>query len=61
MDFGGDLSILEPSVAFQVMSFSLLTGEIKFVTHDNVASFYFRKGEGGVGRRAEGGQQTWSW
>jgi hypothetical protein len=45
MDFGGDLSILEPSVAFQIMSFSLLTGEIKFVTHDNVASFYFKKGE----------------
>jgi hypothetical protein len=45
MDFGGDLSILDPSVAFQIMSFSLLTGEIKFVTHDNVASFYFRQGE----------------
>jgi len=45
MDFGGDLSILEPSVAFQIMSFSLLTGEIKFVTQNNVASFYFRKGE----------------
>jgi len=45
MDFGGELSILEPSVAFQIMSFSLLTGELKFMTHDNVASFYFRKGE----------------
>jgi hypothetical protein len=27
------------------MSLSLLTGEIKFVTHDNVASFYFKGGE----------------
>jgi len=45
MDFGGDLSVLEPAIVFQVMSFSLLTGEIKFMTHDNVASFYFKKGE----------------
>jgi hypothetical protein len=45
MDFGGDLSVLDPSVVFQIMSFSGLTGEIKFVTHDNVASFYFKKGE----------------
>jgi hypothetical protein len=45
MDFGGDLSVLEPSVVFQIMSFSLLTGEIKFMTHDNVASFYFKRGE----------------
>jgi len=45
MDFGGDLSILEPAITFQIMNFSLLTGEIKFVTRDNVASFYFRKGE----------------
>ncbi len=45
MDFGGDLSVLDPSVVFQIMSFSGLTGEIKFVTHGNVASFYFKKGE----------------
>jgi hypothetical protein len=45
MDFGGDLSILEPSIVFQIMSLSGLTGEIKFVTAENVASFYFREGE----------------
>ena len=45
MDFGGDLSILEPSIVFQIMSLSALTGEIKFVTADNVASFYFKDGE----------------
>jgi len=45
MDFGGDLSILEPSIAFQIMSLSALSGEIKFVTADNVASFYFKEGE----------------
>ena len=44
MDFGGDLSVLEPSVVFQLMSISVLTGEIKFITVDNVASFYFREG-----------------
>jgi hypothetical protein len=44
MDLGGDLSILDPSVAFQIMNFAALTGEIKFVTTDNVASFYFREG-----------------
>lgn len=45
MDFGGNLSILEPSIVFQIMSLSALTGEIKFVTADNVASFYFKEGE----------------
>jgi len=45
MDFGGDLSILEPSVVFQIMNISLITGELKFVTVDNVASFYFKEGE----------------
>ena len=45
MDFGGDLSILEPSVVFQIMNISLITGELKFVTADNAASFYFKEGE----------------
>jgi hypothetical protein len=45
MDLGGDLSILEPSVAFQIMSFAGLTGELKLVTVDNVASFFFKEGE----------------
>jgi hypothetical protein len=45
MDFGGDLSALEPSVIFQLMSLSCLTGEIKLITTDNVASLYFRDGD----------------
>ena len=45
MDFGGDLSILEPSVVFQIMNFSRITGQLKLVTTGNVASFYFREGE----------------
>ncbi len=45
MDFCGDLAALEPSVVFQLMSMSGLTGEIKFVTTDNVASLYFRDGD----------------
>jgi len=44
MDFGGSLSVLEPSILFQIMSFSGLGGELKLVTSDNVASFYFREG-----------------
>jgi hypothetical protein len=45
MDFAGDLAVLEPSVVFQVMGLSPLTGELKFVTAHNVASFYFREGQ----------------
>ncbi len=45
MDLGGDLSILDPSVVFQMMSFGGLTGELKLIAVDNVASFYFKEGE----------------
>ncbi|HSG29862.1 MAG TPA: DUF4388 domain-containing protein [Candidatus Krumholzibacterium sp.] len=45
MDFGGDLSVLEPSMVFQVASICDLTGRLKLITADNVASFFFRKGE----------------
>ncbi len=45
MDFGGDLSLLEPSLVFQIMNISQLTGELKLVTVDNVASFCFKEGE----------------
>jgi hypothetical protein len=44
MDFGGDLSVLDPTVVFQLMNISSLTGELKFIAVDNVASFYFREG-----------------
>jgi hypothetical protein len=44
MDFGGDLSILEPSIVFQIMNISLITGELKFVTVDNMACLYFKEG-----------------
>jgi hypothetical protein len=45
MDFGGDLSALEPSIVFQIMNIAGITGELKFVTPTSVASFYFRTGE----------------
>jgi len=44
MDLGGDLSVLEPSTIFQLMNMSGLTGELKLITADNVASLYFREG-----------------
>ncbi|UCF06369.1 MAG: DUF4388 domain-containing protein [bacterium] len=45
MDFGGDLLVLEPSMVFQIFSVSRLTGMLKFITPENVASFYFKEGE----------------
>ena len=45
MDFGGDLAILEPSIVYQIMSISRITGELRIVTVDNVASLYFKEGE----------------
>ncbi len=45
MDFGGNLSVLDPSMVLQVASVCGLTGKIKLITVDNVASFYIREGE----------------
>jgi len=45
MDFGGNLSVVEPAIVLQIFNMSRLTGELKFITHTNVASFYFRDGE----------------
>ena len=45
MDFGGNLSILDPSLVFQIVNMAGLTGELKFVTPASVASFYFKSGE----------------
>ena len=45
MDLGGNLSVLDPPSIFQLLNMSAMTGELKFVTADNVASFYFREGE----------------
>jgi hypothetical protein len=45
MDFGGDLSVLEPSMVFQMLNMSGLTGVLKFITLDNVSRFYIRDGE----------------
>ena len=44
MDLGGDLSVLEPSMIFQVTGICGLTGKMKLITIDNVASFWFREG-----------------
>ena len=45
MDFGGDLSVLEPSMVFQIFGLSRLTGLLRFITPGSVASCYFRDGE----------------
>ena len=45
MDFGGDLSVLEPAVVIQIANMSGLTGALKLITIDNVARFYFKEGE----------------
>ena len=45
MDFGGDLSVLEPAIVFQVINMSGLTGALKMITINNVARFYFKEGE----------------
>lgn len=45
MDFGGNLQVLDPSMVFQVASICNLSGRLKLITTENVASFFFRKGE----------------
>ncbi|MBN2070968.1 MAG: DUF4388 domain-containing protein [Candidatus Krumholzibacteriota bacterium] len=45
MDFGGDLSVLDPSMVFQVASVCGLTGKLKLITIENVASFFIKDGE----------------
>lgn len=45
MDFGGDLSVLEPAMVLQIMNMAQVTGVLKFVSTDNLASFYFKSGE----------------
>ncbi len=45
MDFGGDLAVLDPSIVFQMVNIARLTGKIKLITIDNVASLYFDDGE----------------
>jgi two-component system OmpR family response regulator len=45
MDFGGDLSVLDPSMVFQIFGLSRLTGLLRFITPGNVVSCYFSEGE----------------
>jgi hypothetical protein len=45
MDLGGNLSVLDPPSIFQLLNMSAMTGELKFVTADEVASFYFKEGQ----------------
>jgi len=45
MDFGGDLAVLDPSIVFQMVNIARLTGKIKLITINNVASLYFDYGE----------------
>lgn len=44
MDLGGDLAVMDPSMIFQVTGICGLTGKMKLITLDNVASFWFRGG-----------------
>ncbi len=44
MDLGGDLAVMDPSMIFQVTGICGLTGKMKLITVDNVASFWFRDG-----------------
>jgi len=44
MDLGGNLAVIEPSMIFQVTGICALTGKMKLITVDNVASFWFREG-----------------
>jgi len=44
MDLGGDLSVMDPSMIFQVTGICGLTGKMKLITIDNVASFWFKEG-----------------
>ena len=45
MDLGGNLSVLDPPSIFQLLNISTMTGELKFVTAEDVASFYFKDGQ----------------
>ncbi|MCD6378819.1 DUF4388 domain-containing protein [bacterium] len=45
MDFGGDLAVLDSSIVFQMVNIAKLTGKLKLITVNNVASLYFDKGE----------------
>ena len=44
MDLGGNLAVMEPSMIFQVTGLCGLTGKMKLITMDNVASFWFKEG-----------------
>ena len=44
MDLGGNLEVLDPAMVFQVASICELTGKMKFITVDNVASCWFQDG-----------------
>lgn len=45
MDLSGNLTIIDPALVLQFINTCQLSGMLKFVTIDNVASFYFREGE----------------
>ncbi len=45
MELGGDLSLFEPSILFQLMNMAGVTGVLRFISADKIASFYFRSGE----------------
>ncbi len=45
MEFGGDLSVLDAPTVCQIASMAGLTGRLKLLTADNVASLFFKSGK----------------
>jgi len=45
MEFGGDLAVLDAPTVCQIASMAGLTGRIKLLTADNVASLFFKSGK----------------
>lgn len=44
MDFGGDLSVVDSAAVCQIAGIAGLTGRLKIITTDNVASIFFKRG-----------------
>ncbi len=45
MDFGGELSVIDPSLILQIADMASLTGEMKFITPQNEARMNFKEGD----------------
>jgi hypothetical protein len=45
MDLSGNLSVIDPSLVFQIFHLSDLTGLLRFITEEKIACCYFKKGD----------------